>query len=138
MAALGRLQDATVTPLAPSDYVARVEDVKREVAPTLGNPSDRADVRNAIGAAVRYHAFAAFAGTVYESRGDLAAIGQDPVVIECGSLTDLVARDAKELGLNPSDPTVVGLLAATEGAPALRECAADEIDKAALRARAPR
>ena len=127
-----------MTELKPADYMARVEGVSREIAPTLSDPADRRDVRDAIDAAVRYHAFAARAGTVYEGQGDLAAIGRDPVVAACRPLTELVARDAEQLGLNPSDPIVVGLVAATEGAPALRACAAEQIAEAERRARTPR
>lgn len=138
LAALGGLQAATVDVLAPADYAARVEEVRREVERALGDASDQPDVRAAITAAVRYHAFAAFAETVYEARGDLASIGGDPIVAECPSLTELVARDAARLQLNATDPAVVGLFAATEGASSLRACAGEKIAEAERRARATR
>jgi hypothetical protein len=138
LAALDRLQAATVTPLAPGDYTARVEDARREVAPALGDASAPADVLKAIGAALRYHAFAALAGTVYAARGDLAALGRDPVVTECRSLTELITRDAEQIRLNPSDPGVAGLFVATEGSPALRMCAGEQIAEAERQAGAPR
>jgi hypothetical protein len=138
LTALERLQEETVTALPPADYSSRVEDVKLEVAPALADGSSRGDVRDAIGAAVRLHAFAARARMTYERQDDLTAIGRDPVVAECRPLTDLVARDAAGLRLNPSDPAIVGLFAATEGAPALRACAGEQIAEAERRARAPR
>jgi hypothetical protein len=138
LAALGRLQEATDTGLSPADYTARVEEARREVEPALGDVSDRTELREALGAAVRFHALAALAGTVYAERGDLAAIGRNPVIASCRPLTELVARDAEELRLDPSNPAVVGLLTATEGAPALRTCAGEQIVEAERHARAAR
>ena len=138
LAALEGLQAATVTALKPADYMARVAEVSIEITPALSETPDRSDVRDAIDAAIRYHAFAARAESVYEGRGDLAAIGRDPVVATCRPLTELVARAAAQLGLDPSHPVVVGLVASTEGAPALRTCAAEQIAEAERRARAPR
>lgn len=117
--------------------MARVDDATRALG-IPGEGAERSEVRDAIDAAVRYHAFAARAGFVYEGQGDLAAIGRDPVVGECRPLTELIVRDAKDLGLNPADPAVAGLVTATEGAPALRACAGEQIAEAERRARAPR
>lgn len=136
--ALERLQAATVTALAPAEYSAKIEDARREIAPALGDLSGPLDVLSAVGTALRYHALAVSAVTAYETRGDLAVIGQDPLVAECRPLTELVARDAAGLGLNPSDPAVVGLIVSTEGTPALRACAGEQIEVARRRAGAPR
>lgn len=136
LSALGRLQTATMSPLAGNDYAALVDEVRREVERSLGDPaSDQPDVRNAIGSAIRYHAFAAFAGVVYEARGDLASVGRDPVITECRGLAELTAREAERLKLDPKDPAVVGLIAASEGASALRACASEKLTEAETRAR---
>lgn len=134
--ALGRLQAVTTRPVAPGDYAALVEEVRREVERSLGDaPADHADTRRAIGTAIRYHAFAALAGTVYDAKGDLASVGRDPLIAECRQLAELVAGEAARLGLNPIDPVVVGLIAASEGPPALRACASEKITEAETRAR---
>ena len=139
LTALGRLQAATTTPMGASDYAALVDEVRREVERSLGDAaSDYGDVRQAIGSAIRYHAFAALAGTVYEARGDLASVGRDAVIAECRRLGELITREAGRLGLNPVDPVVVGLIAASEGASALRACASDRIAEAETRARSGR
>lgn len=138
LAALEKLQEATESPLPTDDYTARIEEAKRAVEPALGDASSEPEVRTALGAAVRYHSVAALARGVFESRGDLAALGRNPVVTSCRPLTDLVARDARELQLDASDPTVIGLLTATEGVPALRACAGEQIAEAERRARGAR
>lgn len=138
LAVLDKLQAATEQTPAPGDYAARVEQVRREVEDALAAAPDEADVRRAIVAAVHYHEFAAFAGAVYEERGDLALIGRDPVIVECRALSEQISRDATRLRMNPTDPSVAGLFAATEGAPPLRACAGEKIAEAESRARAPR
>jgi hypothetical protein len=138
LALLDKLQAATEKMLAPADYAARVEQVRRDVEDALAAAPDEADVRRAITTAVHYHEFAAFAGAVYEERGDLALIGRDPVIVECRALSEQISRDATRLRMNPADPSVAGLFAATEGAPPLRACAGEKIGEAESRARAPR
>lgn len=134
--ALVRLQAATIRPVAPGDYAALVEEVRREVERSLGDgTADHADTRQAMRTAIRYHAFAALAGTVYDAKGDLASVGQDPLIAECRQLAELVAGEATRLGLNPTDPVVVGLIAASEGPAALRACASEKITEAETRAR---
>jgi len=139
LTALGRLQAATTRPLGSSDYAALVDEVRGEVERSLGDPaSHQPEVRTAIGSAIRYHAFAAFAGAVYEARGDLASVGRDPVIAECPALAELTRREAGRLGFDPKDPVVVGLIAASEGASALRACASEKLTEAETRARAGR
>lgn len=138
LAALDRLQAATVTRLAPGDYTARVEDARRDIAPALGDASSRTEVLDAIGAAIRYHAFAARAGAVFEAQGDLAAIGRDAVVTECRPLTELIRREAERARLDPKNPAVAGLITVAGGAPALRTCAGEQIAEAERQARASR
>lgn len=139
LTALGRLQAATTGPMGGSDYAALVDEVRREVERSLGDTaSDYAAVRQAVGSAIHYHAFAAFAGTVYDARGDLASVGRNPLIAECRQLAELIAGEARRLGLNPANPVVVGLIAASEGAPALRACASEKISEAETRARAGR
>jgi len=139
LTALGRLQAATTHPLGSSDYAALVDEVRGEVERSLGDPaSHQPEVRTAIGSAIRYHAFAASAGAVYEARGDLASVGRDPVIAECPALAELTRREAGRLGFDPKDPVVVGLIAASEGASALRACASEKLTEAETRARAGR
>lgn len=138
LAALDRLQAATVTRLAPGDYAARVEDARREIAPALGDASTQTEVLDAIGAAIRYHALAAQAGAVYEAQGDLAAVGRDAVVTECRPLTELIRREAERARLDPKNPAVAGLITVAGGAPALRTCAGEQIAEAERQARASR
>jgi hypothetical protein len=95
-------------------------------------------VRRAVDAALHYHVFAAQAAAVYDERGDLAAIGREAVATDCEPLRVLIARNAARLGMNGKDAGLVGLFAATEGGPALRECASEKIAEAEARARAPR
>ena len=137
LAVVDKLQAMTLN--APSaDYAARVREVRRDVDRALGEQFDEGDVRSAIVTAVGYHAFAARARTVYETRGDLAAIGRDAIVAECDALRTQIAREADALRLDSANPTVIGLLAATEGTPALRACAAEKLAEAEALARAPR
>ena len=138
LAALDKLQTATESALAPADYTARVTEVRREVEQALGAGADDADVRSAIAAAVDYHALAALAGTIYERRGDLEVIGRDAVVTECRALSEKITREAEQLKLNPSNPALIGLLTATEGATPLRACAGEKIAEAESLAKAPR
>lgn len=139
LTAVGRLQAATTNPITSGAYAALVDEVRREVERSLGDPgSEQPDVRNAIGSAIRYHAFAAFAGVVYEARGDLASVGRDPVIAECRALAELIGREAERLKFNPADPVVVGLIAASEGASALRACASEKLTEAETRARVGR
>ena len=138
LAALDKLQTATESALAPADYTARVAEVRREVEQALGAGADDADVRGAIAAAVDYHALAALAGTIYERRGDLEVIGRDAVVTECRALSEQITREAAQLKLNPSNPALIGLLTATEGATPLRACAGEKIAEAESLAKAPR
>jgi hypothetical protein len=138
LAALERLQAATLQALTPADYAAKVEEARREFAPALADSPDQVEILHAVDAALRYHTLAAHAGGVYEARGDLAAIGRDPVAAECRPLAEMITHNAEGLRLNPSDPAVVGLLVATEGAPALRTCAGEQIEAAELRAKAHR
>jgi hypothetical protein len=138
LAALERLQAATVTRLAPGDYAARVEDARREIAPALGDASTQTEVLDAIGTAIRYHALAAQAGAVYEAQGDLAAVGRDAVVTECRPLTELIRREAERARLDPKNPAVAGLITVAGGAPALRTCAGEQVAEAERQARASR
>jgi hypothetical protein len=130
LAALDRLQAATARSLAPADYAARVDEVRRAVEEGLAQAPDRGDVRAAMVTALRYHEVAALAGATYDERGDLAAIGREPLVATCRPLRELIAQDATRLRLNPDDPTVIGLFVATEGASSLRTCAGDKIAEA--------
>ena len=138
LSALAGLQDATVNALPAGDYTARVEETRRQVEHALAEGPDDAHVRTAIAAALHYHAFAAYAEGVYEARGDLGAIQHDAVVAQCIPLSERVTHDAEQLKLNPQDPTVVGLLSATEGATPLRACAAQKMAEAESFARTPR
>ena len=138
LAALERLQSASATPLAPDDYAARVETVRREVAPALGDATVPAEALAAIGAAIRYHAFAARMGIASAAGGDLVALGRDPLVAECRPLTELIAREAGRARLDPANPAIVGLFTVAEGAPALRTCAGERLAEAERQARAPR
>jgi hypothetical protein len=138
LAALDRLQAASATPLAPDDYAARVETVRREVAPALGDATVPAEALAAIGAAIRYHAFAARMGIASAAGGDLVALGRDPLVAECRPLTELIAREASRVRLDPANPAIVGLFTVAEGAPALRTCAGERLAEAERQARAPR
>ena len=138
LAALDKLQTATASALAPADYTARVAEVRREVEQALGAEVDDADVRSAIAAAVDYHALAALAETIYERRGDLEVIGRDAVVTECRALSEQITREAEQLKLNASNPALIGLLTATEGATPLRACAGEKIAEAESLAKAPR
>ena len=130
LAALDRLQAVTARSLIPAEYAGRVDEVRRTVEEALAQEPDRGDVRAAMVTALRYHEVAALAGATYEERGDLAAIGREPLVAECRPLRELIAQDAARLRLNPDDPTVIGLFVATEGAPFLRTCAGDKIAEA--------
>jgi hypothetical protein len=130
LAALDRLQAVTARSLIPAEYAGRVDEVRRTVEEALAQEPDRSDVRAAMVTALRYHEVAALAGATYEERGDLAAIGREPLVAECRPLRELIAQDAARLRLNPDDPTVIGLFVATEGAPFLRTCAGDKIAEA--------
>jgi hypothetical protein len=130
LAALDRLQAVTARSLIPAEYAGRVDEVRRTVEEALAQEPDRGDVRAAIVTALRYHEVAALAGATYDERGDLAAIGREPLVAECRPLRELIAQDAARLRLNPDDPTVIGLFVATEGAPSLRTCAGDKIAEA--------
>jgi hypothetical protein len=138
LAALDKLQTATESALAPADYTARVAEVRRVVEQALDAGAEESDVRSAIAAAVDYHALAALAGTIYERRGDLAVIGRDAVVTECRALGEQITREAEQLKLNPSNPALIGLLTATEGAMSLRVCAGEKIAEAEALAKAPR
>jgi len=138
LAVLAKLQAATERALEPADYTARVAEARREIEQALGTTTDDADVRSAISAAVDYHAFAALAETIYERRGDLAEIGRDAVVTECRALSERIVREAETLKLNAANPSLIGLLTATEGAAPLRSCAGDKIAEAESLARAPR
>jgi len=138
LAALAALQDATITPPDAAEYTERIDAVRRAVDDALHQGPDDAVVRTALAAALHYHAFAAYALGIYEARGDLGAIAHDAVVAQCIPLSELITRDAEQLKLNPSDPNVIGLLSATEGAPPLRACAAQKMAEAESFARTPR
>ncbi len=138
LAALDRLQAASAVALAPDEYAARIETVRREVAPALGDATVPAEVLAAIGAAIRYHAFAARMGIASAAGGDLAALGRDPLVAACRPLTELIAREASRVRLDPANPAIVGLFTVADGAPALRTCAGERLAEAERQARAPR
>ena len=138
LAALDRLQAASAVPLAPDEYAARIETVRREVAPALGDATVPAEVLAAIGAAIRYHAFAARMGIASAAGGDLVALGRDPLVAECRPLTELIARSASRVRLDPANPAIVGLFTVAEGAPALRTCAGERLAEAERQVRASR
>ena len=138
LAALDRLQAASAVPLAPDEYAARIETVRREVAPALGDATIPAEVLAAIGAAIRYHAFAARMGIASAAGGDLVALGRDPLVAECRPLTELIAREAGRARLDPANPAIVGLFTVADGAPALRTCAGERLAEAERQVRASR
>jgi hypothetical protein len=60
------------------------------------------------------------------------------VVAECRPLTEVIAREAGRVRLDPADPAVVGLFTVAEGAPALRTCAGERLAEAERQARTPR
>jgi hypothetical protein len=130
LAALDRLQAVTARSLIPAEYAGRVDEVRRTVEEALAQEPDRGDVRAAMVTALRYHEVAALAVATYDERGDLAAIGREPLVAECRPLRELITQDATRLRLNPDNPTVIGLFVATEGASSLRACAGDKIAEA--------
>jgi len=130
LAALDRLQAVTARSLIPAEYAGRVDEVRRTVEEALAQEPDRGDVRAAMVTALRYHEVAALAVATYDERGDLAAIGREPLVAECRPLRELITQDATRLQLNPDNPTVIGLFVATEGASSLRACAGDKIAEA--------
>jgi len=130
LAALDRLQAVTARSLMPAEYAGRVDEVRRTVEEALAQEPDRGDVRAAMVTALRYHEVAALAAATYDERGDLAAIGREPLVAECRPLRELITQDAARLRLNPDNPTVIGLFVATEGASSLRACAGDKIAEA--------
>jgi hypothetical protein len=56
------------------------------------------------------------------------------VISQCRDLRELIARDAARWQFNPLDPAFAGLIAASEGLPALWTCAADAVAHAEERA----
>ena len=63
---------------------------------------------------------------------------RDAVVTECRALSEQITREAEQLKLNPSNPALIGLLTATDGATPLRACAGEKIAEAESLAKAPR
>ena len=137
LSALDRLQAETGQRLPAGEYVAHVERARQDVERALGGVTEQQDVRQALDAALHYHAVAAHAEAVYASRGELASIRLDPTLRDCRPLGEVIARDTGQLRLDPESPGVVGLLVATEGGPALRECAGAKIAEAEALARGP-
>jgi hypothetical protein len=138
LAALERLHAATATPLPPDDYAARVEEVRRAATPAFADASARDEFLRAVGAALRYHAFAALASGVDVARDDLTALGAEPLVAECRALRELVARETRRPSLDPRDPSVAVVFTQGQGALALRTCAGEQIVEARRQAGAPR
>ena len=60
------------------------------------------------------------------------------VVSACRALSEQIAREAGQLKLDAANPSLIGLLAATEGAAPLRACAGEKMAEAETLARAPR
>jgi hypothetical protein len=132
LAALERLQAATATPLAPAEYAARVDEARRAATPAFGDAAVPDEILRPLGAAIRYHAFAAL------TRGDPAALAWDPLVADCRPLEQLAARETSRAPIDPKDPAVVRVLAKPEAARALRACAGEQIAEAERQARGRR
>ncbi len=133
--AFRRLHAATARPLAREDYDALIAETRERVDQYLTAPvADDLGIRQALDTALRYHIFAAAAWARYEARVDLRLLGTDPVISQCRDLRELIARDAARWQFNPHDPAFAGLIAASEGLPALWTCAADAVAHAEERA----
>jgi hypothetical protein len=133
--AFRRLHAATERPMARADYEALIAETRERVDRYLTAPvAEDPDIRQALDTALRYHLFAAAAWARYEARADLRLLGTDPVIAQCRDLRELIARDAARWNFNPLDPGFAGLIAASEGLPALWTCAADAVAHAEERA----
>jgi hypothetical protein len=129
--AFRRLHAATARSVAREDYEALVAEARERVDRYLTAPADEdLDVRQAFDTALRYHIFAAEAWARYDARADLRPLGSDPVVRQCRELRELIARLAARWRLSPNDPALAGLVAGSDGLPALWACAADAIARA--------
>lgn len=127
LTALRRLQTATAGAVTQTDYARLVGEIKERVEPLLGGAPEASDLKSPATAALRYHVFAAEAWGVYDRKGDLATVGRDPVVAECDRLREAITRDAMRFRFNPADPAFAGLMAGSEGLPALWACAAGKL-----------
>ncbi len=132
LAALERLQAATAAPLAPDEYAARVDEARRAATPAFGDAAVPDEILRPLGAAIRYHAFAAL------TRGDPTARAWDPLVADCRPLAQLAARETSRTSIDPKDPAVIRALTTPEAARALRACAGEQIAEAERQARGRR
>lgn len=138
LAGLERLQAATATPLPVEDYAARLDEARRAATPAFGDASVPDEILRPIGAAIRYHAFAALTRGLGDAGGAAMALAWDPVVADCRPLEQLIARETSRRGIDPKDPRVIRALARVEATLALRACAGEQIAEAEQHARGRR
>ena len=138
LAGLERLQAATATPLPAEDYAARLDEARRAATPAFGDASVPDEILRPIGAAIRYHAFAALARGLDGAGGEATALAWDPVVADCRPLEQLIGRETSRRGIDPKDPRVIRTLAGVEATLVLRACAGEQIAEAEQRARGRR
>jgi hypothetical protein len=129
--ALLELRTRAESSISHEDYVTLTDDARGRVERYLADPGERrADLKKTLASAMRLYALASSAWSTFDARGDLAAIGRDPVIAECPRLRQVIEQDAADWSIKPDDPAFVGLIAGTEGIPDLWACASDRIEHA--------